>query len=223
MMNLGKLPSIGARIAETKNEIVTELYKRMVKRRSHMFLRANQYANKRMAESGARKAAEKEKNRIKLPSEIRMEKEAIQLKRNRRTINGFLHLVGKHIGSDMFLCEEGMTRMTYKDFLVIVNVPNNRNRDRVYIYTTVYTIGSRDNQYAVFKKAMELNFMVTLTKGASLGLEGNEIVLCYSALIANLAPHEFEQILMSFLQLTSPIVRDRLHNVKEASKSNIYG
>jgi hypothetical protein len=184
----------------TQQEVPSKLRKLAARHLSVLSHRVKDYKKKRLAKRNALKAAEEEKNREKSRAEIRKENEALQLARNRRTISHFLRIVGKHIGHEMYLSEGGMAHIIHRGSRVVVKVPDDQNRNRVYIYSTVCTVEGEVEKAAVMTLAMRLNFMADCTRGASLGWKDNEVVLCYTSLIANIAPYEFEQVLLTFLR-----------------------
>jgi hypothetical protein len=217
MSNRGKANATKPNNATTSQEFLSKLKKVSARSLSVLLHRFHAYKTNLIAKRIARKAVEEEKNRKKSRDEIRKEDEAKQLDRNRRTISHFLRIVGKNIGQDMYLSEDGIAHIIYKGSLTVVKVPDDIRRNRVYIYSTVCTVDGEVEKAAVMALAMRLNFMVDCTRGASLGLKDNEVVLCYTSLIANMAPNEFEQGLLIFLRHTCPMVRYRLVKAKEAS------
>lgn len=203
--------------APASKEFLSKVRKLSARSLSVLSDRIQAYKTNCIAKRIARKAAEDEKNRKKSRDEIRTENEALQLARNRRTISHFLRIVGKNIGHDMYLSEDGIAHIIYRGSLIVVKVPDDIRRNRVYIYSTVCILDGEVEKAAVIALAMRLNFMVDCTRGASLGLKDNEVVLCYTSLIANMAPQEFEQCLLIFIRHTCPMIRYRLNKAKEAS------
>jgi hypothetical protein len=217
MSNRGKASATKPNEASASPVFLSKLRKLSARSLSVLSHRVQVYKANFIAKSLARKAEEDEKNRKKSRDEIRKENEALQLDRNRRTISQFLRIVGKNFGNDMYLSEDGIAHIIYKGSLTVVKVPDDIHRNRVYIYSTVCTVDGEVEKAAVMALAMKLNFMVDCTRGASLGFKDNQVVLCYTSLIANMAPHEFEQGLLIFLRHTCPMVRCRLTKAKEAS------
>lgn len=204
-------------IHETDDKFLAKLRKLSGRGLSALSHRIHACKKNVVAKRIAREEAEKEKNRKKSREEICKEKEVLQWSRNRGTISHFLKIVGKRLGHEMYLSEGGIAQIIYRDSVIVVKVPDDQNRNRVFIYSTVCTVEGEAERAAVMALAMRLNFMVDCTRGASLGMKGNEVVLCYTSLIANMAPYEFEQCLLSFLRHTCPMLRYRLNKAKELS------
>lgn len=133
-------------------------------------------------------------------------------KKNKRCINNYLRRYSDLFGKDLSLNQHGLAYFAYKRFIVAVEVPA-ESYDRLYVYTMVCRIGTYDNFGEVLKTAMEMNYMANVTRGSTLGLEGNEINLCHSCLTASLSAAELRRILEDFLS-TAGEVNARLDAAK---------
>ena len=116
------------------------------------------------------------------------------------------------MGKDVSLNADGMSYFLFKKFVVVVEVPMDNN-NIVFIYTMVCRLVATDNQTAVLKRAMELNYMEFLTRGATLGLDGEEVNLCYSTPIPGLSFSDLKAAMDAFL-LTASEVNEQLDAVK---------
>lgn len=115
-------------------------------------------------------------------------------RKNRRLIN--CHL--KQVGKELCLGNEGICYFQYKKFITVVEVPDDQS-GCFFIYTMVSQLGPRDNREAVLQAAMRMNYMQQGTRGACLGLEEDEINLCYSAPVNGTARDDFIKCLEDFL------------------------
>lgn len=120
------------------------------------------------------------------------------LKKNRRQIDNYLRRLGALMGKDLSLNGDGMAVFSFKKFVIVVEVPVD-NSLNVYIYTMVCRVAANDNLHSVLSRAMELNYMEHRTRGATLGLDGQEINLCYSSPIAGLPFAVLKEAMESFL------------------------
>jgi hypothetical protein len=63
----------------------------------------------------------------------------------------------------------------------------------------VFRLKKGDNHFAVMEQAMKLNYRQQDTRGASLGLQGDEISLMFSAMIATLTRDHLVNYLEDFM------------------------
>jgi hypothetical protein len=105
------------------------------------------------------------------------------------------HLVGK----DVSLNERGICFVQYKKFIISLEIPDN-NAGCFLVSSMVFRIEKGDNRLALMEKAMKLNYMQEDTRGASLGSQGDEINLCFSAPIATLTRDHLVHYLEDFMQ-----------------------
>jgi hypothetical protein len=95
----------------------------------------------------------------------------------------------------------------------VVEVPED-HLDVCFIYTMVCQLGGNDNRMEVMKLAMELNYMQHGTRGATIGLEEDEVNLCISTPIASLSTYcHLRAILEDFMQ-TAVETNLKLDNAK---------
>jgi hypothetical protein len=109
-----------------------------------------------------------------------------RLKKNRRVVAHYLKRMGTDVGKNLSLNAEGVCYFPYKKFVIVVEVPED-HVDVCFIYTMVCELGGNDNRMEVMKLAMELNYMQSRTRGATIGLEEDEVNLCFSTPIAGLS------------------------------------
>jgi hypothetical protein len=138
------------------------------------------------------------------------------LKRNRRAIDNYLRRVGALIGKEISLNSEGMSYFSFGKFVVVIEVPADGSGN-FYIYTMVCRLGSSDNLMLVMQTAMKLNYMGFGTRGSTLGLEGEEVNLCYSGPIAGLSVVKLKSTLEAFLRTAFEV------NQKLDAAKNITG
>jgi Tir chaperone protein (CesT) family len=134
----------------------------------------------------------------KHPPRARIGSEDEILKKNRRVIDNYLRRLGALMGKDVSLNAEGMSFFSYRKFVIVVEVPVENNKN-VYIYTMVCRVHDTDNRPSVLQKAMELNYMQYRTRGSTLGLDGEEVNLCYSVAISGLAFGALKAAMEDFL------------------------
>jgi Tir chaperone protein (CesT) family len=144
---------------------------------------------------------------------VRIGSEDELLKKNRRQIDHYLRRIGALMGKDVSLNSEGMSFFSYKKFVVVVEVPADNNQN-VYIYTMVCQVLPADDRMAVLQRAMELNFMEYRTRGATLGVDGEEVNLCYSVPIAGLTLASLKTAMEDFL-LTASEANELLDEAKK--------
>jgi Tir chaperone protein (CesT) family len=121
------------------------------------------------------------------------------LRKNRRLFDSLLKRCGSIFGKDVFLNSEGMSYVSHGRFVIIVEVPTSP-AGYFYIYTLVCRLTPTDNTPFVLQRAMQLNFMEYGTRGATLGLQDDEITLCFSSPIAGLTAPKLRETIEAFVQ-----------------------
>ena len=81
------------------------------------------------------------------------------------------------------------------------------------MYTCVCRLEKGDNRIKVMETAMKLNFMQYGTHGATLGMEEDEVDLCFSTPIAGLCANDFLVQVETFLN-TAVEVNEKLDLAK---------
>lgn len=119
-------------------------------------------------------------------------------RKNRKLIDGYLRRISSTVGRDLSLNSDGLCYFPYKKFIVVVEVPAD-HVDTCFIYTMVCRLAKGDNKVEVMRLAMELNYMQYGTRGATLGLEGEEVNLCFSTRISGMSQHDLCSMLESFM------------------------
>lgn len=134
--------------------------------------------------------------------------------KNRSVINGYLRSIGSSLGKDLVLSEAGYCYFQFKKFIIVVEVPP-ENGGFVYFYTMVCRLGSKDNRAAVMQEAMLMNYMQQRTRGATLGLENNEVNLCFSVPVCSITREEFGFCLDDFMHTA-----EEMNDILDLRKKN---
>lgn len=123
--------------------------------------------------------------------------------KNRKIVNSYLRRMHHHHRGekDLVLNESGVCIIQYKKFIIALEVPDD-NSGCFVVSSMVFRIDNGDinNRLALMEKAMELNYMQEETRGACLGLQGDEISLCFSAPIATLTREHLVHYMEDFMQ-----------------------
>lgn len=120
-------------------------------------------------------------------------------KRNRKLVNSHLHRMSDIVGEDASLNKHGLSIFHFHRFVVTLDVPDDHS-DCFRVHTMVFRMDKTDNCYALMKRCMELNYNGEGTRGACLGLDGDEINLFYSSPIAGLTREHLAHCLRDFMQ-----------------------
>lgn len=135
-----------------------------------------------------------------------------QTVKHRRHLNAMLKKISQSIQKDLTLGPEGICYFQYKKFIVVIEVPDDSSAS-YFIYTMVYQLEENDDRAGVLTAAMQLNYMQQRTRGSCLGLEDDEVNLCYSGPICGLCRDELVRSLEDFL-LTAEEINVHLDEVK---------
>lgn len=136
-------------------------------------------------------------------------------RKNRKLINHHLQRVGSPIGKNLSLSAAGVCYFPFQKFIIVVEVPED-NPNVCFLYTCVSQLGKSDNQMEVVKLAMKLNYMQYGTRGATLGLDGEEVNLCFSTAISTLSNYcDLKAVLEDFMQ-TAMEMNKKLEAAKRA-------
>jgi Tir chaperone protein (CesT) family len=127
-----------------------------------------------------------------------------RLSKNRKTINGHLKKVSYLAGGKDKLKLDpntGMCCFPYRRFIIVLEVPSDRP-GHLYVYTCVCRLEKGDHRVKVMEKAMQLNFMQNATRGSTLGVDGDEVNLCFSIPIAGIqaATGDLRVVMEDFMQ-----------------------
>jgi Tir chaperone protein (CesT) family len=161
----------------------------------------------------------KESVRRRMQPRKRVNQDSERLKRNRRTIDNYLRKTGTAmLGRELSLNPDGVAYFPFHRFIVVVEVPED-NPVVCFIYTMVCQLQDQDNQLQVLRLAMELNYMETATRGATLGLDGDEVNLCLSIPISGLSVGDMQHVLEDFTT-TAVETNERLEAAKK--KGSIF-
>jgi hypothetical protein len=143
-----------------------------------------------------------------------------RLKKNRKVVGQYLKRMGTGVGKSLSLNAEGVCYFPYNQkFIIVVEVPDD-HLDVCFIYTMVCQLGDNDNRMEVMKMAMELNYMQYGTRGATIGLEEDEVNLCISTPIASLRTYcNLKAVVEDFMQ-TAVETNLKLDNAKRTQIPN---
>lgn len=115
-------------------------------------------------------------------------------------------------GKDPSLNNDGMAFFKYKKFIIVIEVPSD-NPEVCFVYTMVCHLRPDQNRDLVLQAAMEFNYMQGGTRGATLGLDREEVNLCYSRPIAGVTFCDLRSALEDFLTTTVRI-NEQLESIK---------
>jgi hypothetical protein len=136
-----------------------------------------------------------------------------RLKKNRKVVDHHLRRMGNTMGKDLSLNADGICYFPFKKFIIVVEVPED-NPGLTFLYTMVCRLSASDNSMEVTKLAMELNYMQNGTRGATLGLEEEEVNLCFSTGITGLTFCDLRIMLEDFME-TSVEMNKKLDTAKQ--------
>jgi len=119
-------------------------------------------------------------------------------KKNKKTIDHYIRRMASIAGKELSLNSDGLAFFAYKKFIIVIEVPPENPR-LCFIYTMIYRLTPWDNQVEILKVAMELNYMQHRTRGATIGLEGEEVNLCHTIPISGLSFCSLKRALEAFL------------------------
>jgi len=137
----------------------------------------------------------------------------------RKQIDSYLRRFGNEVGKGIFLGENGICSFQYHNkFVITIDVPASGD-EIVYIFALVYQIDSKriSHRMNILQTAMQLNYMHQGTRGCTLGLSGDEIILCFSSSINNLTEDTFIAALDDFM--TTADECNRALELSNSSKS----
>ena len=152
--------------------------------------------------------------------------EDTQLLRNRRLINKYLRRIGKSSDQILSLDSHGLCCLPFKKFILIIEVPEDDGA-KWFFYAKVFdlqTSGSSSDNNADAnttrlhqkrkRAAVQWSKSGTSlgTKGATLGLDGNEVNLCFSMPVMGLQYKHMKDCMEDFIQ-TAVEINARLTNV----------
>lgn len=117
--------------------------------------------------------------------------------KNRKIMNAILKYVGQKVHKELSLCNKGVCYFQCNQFMIMVEVPE--NSESVFLYSMVFGLRRKDNRTAILETCMQLNYMQQLTRGSTLGLNGDEVNLCYSCSVSSLTRDSFVEALENFI------------------------
>lgn len=142
----------------------------------------------------------------------RVSQDTERLRKSRKAIDHHLRRMGTGLGKELSLNQDGLCYFPSKRFIIAVEVPED-NPGVCLIYTMVSRLSAGDNVMEVMRLAMELNYMQTGTRGATLGLERDEVNLCFSIPVVGISLIDLRNVLEDFTE-TAAEMNERLEAVK---------
>lgn len=141
--------------------------------------------------------------------------ENTQLARNRKVINKYLRRIERTSDQTLSLDSHGFCCFPFKKFLIIIEVPEDDDANW-FLYAKVFDLKIRSDTKTKLnqrKEAVQLSGMQLGTKGASLGLDGNEVNLCFSMPVAGLKYNNMTECIEDFMQ-SAVGINARLQSVR---------
>ena len=141
--------------------------------------------------------------------------ENTQLVRNRKVINKYLRRIERTSDQTLSLDSHGFCCFAFQKFLIIIEVPED-DEAKWFLSAKVFDLKSRSDTKIKLnqrKEAVQLSGMQLGTKGATLGLDGNELNLCFSMPVTGLKYNGMADILEDFMQ-SAVEINARLRNVR---------
>jgi hypothetical protein len=137
-----------------------------------------------------------------------------QLLRNRKLINKYLRRIGKNSDQTLSLDSHGLCCLPFKKFLLIIEVPEDDGA-MWFFYAKVFDLKINYNAKTRLQRqtAEQLSVTALGTKGATLGLDGNEVNLCFSMPVLGLKYTHMTDCIEDFIQ-TAVEVNTRLQNIR---------
>lgn len=115
----------------------------------------------------------------------------------RKVIGSYLRHLGHQVGHDLQLGPNGLCYFHYHQFVIVIEVPE--GSECLHVYTMVLRLEAGDDRFSVLQACMELNNMKEGTRGSTLGLDGDEVNLCYSIPISAISRDSFKKELENFI------------------------
>lgn len=117
--------------------------------------------------------------------------------KNRKIMNSVLKYVGQQVNKELSLCDKGICYFQCNQFMIVIEVPD--KSDSVFLYSMVFGLRRKDDRGAILEKCMQLNYMKHATRGSTLGLNGDEMNLCFSCPVSGLTRDSFVEALENFI------------------------
>lgn len=128
--------------------------------------------------------------------------DAERLHKSRKLVDSYLARISCDFGRHLSLNPEGVAYLPFKRFVLVVEVPQD-NPSVCFFYSMVYRLTKDDDPLSILQKAMQLNYMQYNTRGGTLGLDGDEINLCFSLPISSLtSAASFHEVVDDFMATT---------------------
>jgi hypothetical protein len=141
--------------------------------------------------------------------------ENTQLARSRKVINKYLRRIGRTSDQTLSLDSQGICCLPFKKFLIIIEVPED-DGERWFLYTKVFDLKISSDAKTKLnqrKEAAQLSSMKLGTKGATLGVDGDEVNLCFSMPVSGLKYDDMTDCIEDFMQ-SAVEINARLQNVR---------
>jgi hypothetical protein len=139
--------------------------------------------------------------------------ENTRLARNRKVIHKYLRRIDT--SETLSLDHHGLCCFPFKKFLIIIEVPED-DEQKWFLYAKVFDLKIRSDTKTKLKQrkeAVQLSGMQFGTKGATLGVDGNEVNLCFSMPVAGLKYSDMTDCIEDFMQ-SAVEINAHLQNVR---------
>jgi hypothetical protein len=132
-------------------------------------------------------------------------------KKNRKIIASILKHFGQKVGSKLSLCNKGICYFQFNQFVIGIEVP--ADSESFFFHSMVFGLRPTSDRLAILESCMQLNYMKQATRGSTLGLDGDEVNLCWSSPVIGVTRESFVEALENFI-LTAVEVHEQLIAVK---------
>lgn len=159
-------------------------------------------------------------DRCRQGSQRKIVHEDERLRKNRRAIDHHIRRMADLFGKELSLNKDGMAFFKYKKFIIVIEVPSD-NPEVLFVYTMVCHLPPDRNRDLVLQAAMEFNYMQSGTRGATLGLDREEVNLCYSRPVTGVTFCDLHSALEDFLT-TAVEINEQLESIKGTPDDQSY-
>jgi len=125
---------------------------------------------------------------------------------NRKAIDSFLAEIGASVGKNIRLNEQGISAFTYEDLTIVIEVPE--TIPSFFVYTKLTSLGQSQDEHALMKKMLQLNYLQQETRGGCISLDpmNDEVMFSYSDRVSEVAATDFRNILENFIDTALTLV-----------------
>ena len=135
---------------------------------------------------------------------------------NRKTIDSYLAEISSAVGKNIRLNDQGICAFTYEHLTIVIEVPESVGS--FFVYASLLSSNKASDQTALFKKALQLNYLQQETRGGCISIDpvNDEIMFSYTDRIAEVNATDFRNILENFIESS-------LNMYKELDKISAQG